>query len=114
MVGPALRQLFKDLDRVSDRSDYEEALLQEIRPLIRLAARIEPIETALYASLAESEGSGTAVRLPRTLVTRIIKGLSNRMVSAPGSAPGTAFSGRGESDVFRLRCPKPDCPNKRL
>ena len=33
MLGPALLQLFSDLAEISDRSDYEEALYQELKPL---------------------------------------------------------------------------------
>lgn len=114
MIGPALRQLFDDLESAVDKSPYENALLDEIRPLVTLSEGMQPIEKAIGTRVAtEGSPSGSQVSLPRFLVTRILDAFSGNTEFA-FNPPGERLTSRGYDDIVRLRCRKPDCPNKRL
>ena len=89
MLGGALGQLFLDLDKVpvSERSSYENALHQQ---LLEIAQRAWPLSsTQMFTS---------------DLLRQTIEANPSLRVQIDLDAG---------SDVTRLHCSKPDCPNKR-
>lgn len=146
MLGPALQQLYSDLSRLSDRSDYEEAVFGELSLMFRMgtvvgapfgdAAKFLPpspmrdylvaIDTARYqperavmgtkrhAYLlfeVEPEQSGMLGSNYRTVQTEgYVFSLDTEL--AVGKKP--ALPEGNVSRVMRLKCVKPDCPNKGL
>jgi hypothetical protein len=113
MVGPALRQLLYDLEHTSDRSDYEEALIGEIRPLVSFAQRFQPIDQAIKISLAAGGGEQhSMVSLQRTLVSKIAATFRHQAAKSAVQVGG-ALSALGRRDAVR-NCSKSDCPYKRL
>jgi hypothetical protein len=112
MVGPALLQLLHDLEHTPDRSDYEEALLGEVKPLIALAERFEPIERAIQVSLAAGgEEVHSTVNLRRTLVSRIASTFALDRDAVRVGIGGLPALG---TDFAKRQCSKRDCPLKRL
>jgi hypothetical protein len=90
MLAGALGRLFLDLDKVpeSERSPYESALHRE---LVEIAQRLQPLPSQ------QNFGSWS---------------LRQAIESSPALRVQVDLDLDG-SDVTRLRCSKPDCPNKR-
>ena len=110
MVGPAIRQLLHDLEHVSDRSEYEEALLGEIKPLVALAERFEPVEQAIQISLSAAGGQNqSSVSLRRTLVSRLSSAFTHDSQAIPAKRAGLEALG---SLTAARKCSKSDCPLK--
>jgi hypothetical protein len=105
MLDGALGRLLADLEKIdpNQRSAYETALYNELRalqspggllPTLQAFARQIGIGDAAFRKVMA--GSGIA-----SLITDLAPGGGNS-----GPAPV-------DSDVTRLRCNRPDCPNKR-
>jgi hypothetical protein len=91
MLDGPLGQLFRDLDKIpaSDRSSYEDGLHRQIK------------ELGLWLQSSSSSSH------------RLLEGEFRNLIKAgPSLRVEVDLSGDG-SDVTRLRCSKPDCPNKR-
>jgi hypothetical protein len=89
MLGGALGRFFLDLDKVQNRSPYEEALHKE---LLELAKRSEPLSLAY--------------KLTTDLVRSAIQSSPALQVEIDSSP--------GPDDTVRLKCGRADCPNKRI
>jgi hypothetical protein len=87
MLGPALRQLFEDLDHASDRTSYEEALHQELKPLALvsqyLVGQVHPISFQ-SPSIFGRETSQAAVAAVNISVEPVVYSGAGVSVSAVG------------------------------
>jgi len=90
MLGPALLQLQSDLRKIPEPSSYEKELLEELQTVFDI------LEAAYITT------SMKRTRLPSLYAQKL-----------SAWAP-MIFVDRNPSDIVRMHCDCPDCPNKRL
>lgn len=109
MIGPAVRRLVADLEAANGRSEYEDALLAELGPLVSATA------PALVEAGRQDEPPEGFADMRVVVVSYEPLGPRGRNVVAEmligGGGPR---GGMGQKDIVRLHCDKPGCPNKRL
>lgn len=116
MLGPALQRLFDELDQFErkDRSGFENQLHSELAAMSRSLRRMrtisfskgEPLSPAAVRSL-------TAVRADiEEFETFKLPKLDVDLGGDTGS--GSRRPQRGSPISISFRCPKPDCPHKRI
>jgi hypothetical protein len=115
MLGPALQQLFSDLSNVpeAERSEYENELYQELKPLIEIretwAAKMKELK-----DWSSDTGRSYNISLESTIWdnNNIVRTEGYRITVDPKYISANRAAGRG--DVNRFNCKKEDCPNKKI